>query len=1025
MKHYVLILIFFFITFNIATAQRQTANLKRQAVSLMNNGRYGEAIDLLNKYIAANAQEAEGYNLRGLSHEKRGIYQFAVLDFRRAVRLDPNVSEYKKNLERALRDWHLILYKQIEGYKREIAINPNFAFNYLEIGKCYRWLEEWAIAEEWYDQYLARDDNASPDEIIRYTEILSHTGSIVKGEKILKKYVDRYPDDWRLWSRYGYFTMWLGNYKNAEKAFLNALSFKPFFKEAQDGLDIARNEGYLVKQSPRSFEREYPIDRIYRLIKNSPKDEMLRLSLAEELTEAGRYEEAFVQLKTIKPNQEGTERFDALWTKLNILRETSYNSEIDRLYALLKANPLDRESTKAAADYLARLERYGEADEILSEYLELVPDDVELMILRAQYLSLAGDIQKSIDVMKILIEIDPFNKEAVEKIADLYAAEFDFDSSIEVLLKFLSRHEKTDYPDTRFKLAKYYAWNNDWEDAREYLDDLMLRDPDNLEYQLLRAQVSVWTVDANEFEDAEKYFKNNLDYDPSNLFALIGMATIKTWSMELPEAKEYIELARKVEPDNPIIVTAENFYNTQFMAQEDLEKLKIRQAGGELAQQGDCKSAIEKYKEYFETVPNPDRAAFIEYASLHICISDYDSAIEILTQLLDEQYEYDVAVYRAKAHLWNRDSLIALQEFKKLNEEKPDDFDVNLNLGDAYFMNKEYSDANRIYRSLLEQTNDNEERELLRQKIKLIPPSPFQQGLTGFINFILPYSLSLIPTASYYIDNQNLDFYTYGGKAEVGMLRYFTFGAAYSNTVINSRFVNQSIRNQSIASLNGYVYFYPLKYSTIGAGFGKLQIQNGGSKDIFDILIRYEKPEHYGLNFSYQKDDTRRVLYSPRLLGIDLDISSYILSGFYNYKKNLFADFSFRHNKISDGNKGNDFRIKLGKYFTKVFRAGYEFSFSDYALVHNLYYSPQDFPTHSLWGDYLLYNKNRLNVLIGGKIGYAPTVDFVISELWNETKYELFTDLFLFLRLGFSNSYRFDSSYRSYSVYFNVIWSFY
>ncbi|MDZ7763108.1 MAG: hypothetical protein U5K00_01590 [Melioribacteraceae bacterium] len=43
-----------------------------------------------------------------------------------------------------------------------------------------------------------RDDDASPDEIIRYTEILSHTGSIRKGEIILEEFVSRYPEDWRL-----------------------------------------------------------------------------------------------------------------------------------------------------------------------------------------------------------------------------------------------------------------------------------------------------------------------------------------------------------------------------------------------------------------------------------------------------------------------------------------------------------------------------------------------------------------------------------------------------------------------------------------------------------------------------------------------------------------------------------------------------------------------------------------------------------------------------------------------------------
>jgi tetratricopeptide (TPR) repeat protein len=230
-------------------------SLRKSALTQMNAGRFGEAIDLLNKFISANPQYAEGYNLRGICHRARNQFQNAVLDFRRAVKLKPDYRDAARNLAEAQAIWYAELEKKILGHKREIAINPDTPYNYLEIGKSYRWMEEWALAEEWYDQYLARDDDASPDEIIRYSEILAKTKHIRKGEKILKIYVERYPDDWRLWSKYGYFTMWMGRYKNAAKAFRTALQFKPYFKEAQDGLDMATKQAYVTQQDPRAFEK--------------------------------------------------------------------------------------------------------------------------------------------------------------------------------------------------------------------------------------------------------------------------------------------------------------------------------------------------------------------------------------------------------------------------------------------------------------------------------------------------------------------------------------------------------------------------------------------------------------------------------------------------------------------------------------------------------------------------------------------------------------------------------------------------
>ncbi len=96
MKHSIkiLIIINLFLSSLVLSQYRGYEAMKRQGISHMDNGKFGEAIDLFNKYIANNAQESEGYNLRGLCHEKRQIYKYAVLDFRRAIHLTSNDVEY-------------------------------------------------------------------------------------------------------------------------------------------------------------------------------------------------------------------------------------------------------------------------------------------------------------------------------------------------------------------------------------------------------------------------------------------------------------------------------------------------------------------------------------------------------------------------------------------------------------------------------------------------------------------------------------------------------------------------------------------------------------------------------------------------------------------------------------------------------------------------------------------------------------------------------------------------------------------
>ena len=78
------------------------------------------------------------------------------------------IKDINNNLNRATQNWYGQLYKKIEGHKREIAINPGKAVNYLEIGKCFKNFGNWSKAEEWYDDYLKREE-PSADEVIRYT----------------------------------------------------------------------------------------------------------------------------------------------------------------------------------------------------------------------------------------------------------------------------------------------------------------------------------------------------------------------------------------------------------------------------------------------------------------------------------------------------------------------------------------------------------------------------------------------------------------------------------------------------------------------------------------------------------------------------------------------------------------------------------------------------------------------------------------------------------------------------------------
>ncbi|MFA6025171.1 MAG: tetratricopeptide repeat protein, partial [Ignavibacteriaceae bacterium] len=636
----------------------------------MNIGKYGEAIDLLNKVVSAYPQEVEGYNLRGLSYEKRDQLMEAVYDFRAARKIAPNNQEVAKNLARATKNWYDQLYQKIEGHRREIAINPAKPVNYLEIGKCHKNLGQWATAEEWYDEYLKREEG-SADEIIRYTEILAHNNHIEKGEKILKIYVAKYPEDHRLWSRYGYFTLWLGKKKIALEAFEKALSFRPYFKEAMDGYDLARDKGYtytyfdttyrkLEKQRPQ----EYTIDKYYRMLKRDPADSETRFALVNELNKVSRTEEAYQQLLYLKPKFGQTERFTVLWDLIITEREKLFN---------------------------LRKEEYTKK-----------------------------------------FEENPGDKEAALFLADAYANLSDFDSGIATLEKFI-QSSQGEHPDVIFKIAQYSAWNKDWGKANVNLDEVLKKNPDNLEYQLLRGQINVWTE--QDLNVAEGYLNNYLGKNPKSMEALLGLGALYLQKRDFPKSEQYTNTAYGIDSTNEAVTQLMASIEFSKMREEQERLFSVLNEGRNFYYEGKCAEALPKYEAFLSKTENAN-VYQKEFADVQSCAKNYSTAISIYDQLLNQNYDFDVALARANAYYYSGDSINALNEFKKLSTEQPENADVKILLGDSYAKNRMYSQAEEIYTALLDSTTDSTQITILNQRLGWLPPTGLSSFFASFPNYI-------------------------------------------------------------------------------------------------------------------------------------------------------------------------------------------------------------------------------------------------------------------------------------------------
>lgn len=951
-KIILLLLCLFAIAFPLSAQSGQTA-LRSEAMKHIQAGRFGEAIDLLNKYVAAYPHLSDGLNLRGFCFEKRAQYGEAVLDYRRALMLTPNSSEIRKNLTRAENIWYPLLYRKIEGHKREIAINPQNPVNYLEIGKCMKNLGRWEDAETWYDNFLSRT-TASPDEIIRYSEILAHNNHLVKGEKILKTYTERFPDDQRLWSRYGFFTMWLGKFKIAVKAFESALAIKPFFKEAQDGLDQAKGHAYIFEWTDTTARRkhnapvkEYAIDKYYRVLKGKPGDENTRFLLLDELIKVKRFEEAYQQLQILSKTHSEDPKFQQLYDSVSTTRENLLKNRIEEYKALLEKNPSDRTSAL--------------------------------------------------------------------KLAESYSGLFDYDAAIKVLDDYMAQNSSSDNLDVRFRIAKYAGWNRDFGRSIEHVNFLLGREPGNLEYQLLRAQLAVWT--SHDYDIAQKYLENVLKKDPGNIEALLAFGTLQTNQGNFEEAKKLLETARGIDSLSKYVEQLDSYLAAEISRAEERKIFEILEEGRRiLVEKHSCEEALPKFDEYFSKATT-NHLFLIEYAEVNACAKNYPRAIELYTQALNEEYSFDAAFGRAKAYLWGNDSVSALSEFKKLAVEAPDNFEVHMLLGDAYLAMHQYDAARDVYDSLLEKTSDSSQIALIQPRYGWIPVSSFRSFMATFPNYI-----GFAPQFNYYSDNMRLRFQNSGGRLEFGITSFMSAGVSFIRGRLNS---NLFSRNYS--TFKGNIYLKLSPYLVLTGGFGNLTYQGTNNTPVYDATIRYEKQNKenkVSITGLYDKTDAGIILFSTRLIDYRIQANVFRLLGSFQNKSGLKASGVFSYLRLSDGNAGNDFTVRLGKAFDQDITAGYEYSFNNYSRKSNYYYSPKNFESHCLWGEWLMQNSQELELTLGAKIGYVPMNDFIMREISGTASYKVFSSLVLMGKVSAGGTYRFDAAYNYFTGAVSAFWSF-
>jgi tetratricopeptide (TPR) repeat protein len=952
-----IVLICIFMAGTPLVGQTDPAAMKREAAVHMDAGRYGEAIALLDKYLASNPNEADAFRMRGLCYQGRGQLEPAVADFRKALSLDRNNQQLQNLLsttEKSLRDR---VNQKIEGYKREIARNPGDPAAYLKIAQEYRAVDAWSDADQWYEEYFKRTDG-SPEEVLQYCEVLAKMNLLQKGESLLESSTKKFPRSAQLNSRHGYFLLWLGKFQSAEKEFERALSLSPSLSEAQEGLEQVHAAQRAPHPSAAGGQRpqpavESPIDNWLRMVRQNPSDDEARFSLVQELLKANRFDEALRNLDTLAFRNRDTLRIRDARMAVSMRRESVYRARIDECLVALKD--------------------------------------------------------------------DPANKGLLLQVAGLYAELGEYQSALDYVERVLKGMPSTEGADVRFRYAQYAAWGRYFKRALAQLEPLLLASPGNLDYQLLRGQIAVWSL--QDIDVGVRDLSNVVRLSPKNVPALVALSSALALQGDFTASRDYLDRARKIDPYSGDVKTGQQFYDDALRTETERANYAILDSARVLTASGECLKAIRKYEEYMAKVPDPGKTVLLAYADVQSCAKNQAKAIEVCDRVLAQGYDFDVALTRAKYILWSGDSLRALKEFKQLRAERPSDFQANLYLGESYQRLNEFNEARDIYQHLLDATANDDERAQVVSRMQYLPLTGLSAAFSAS-----PTRLAVSPPVSYYSDNQEFSLAKAAAHVEVGVASALSIGGNYGRTLLMS-----PLSNRYFTEAEGQLFLRFSGRLSASGNFGVLQSEGRKKKYIGDASVVYERPGILRIAATFQANDAALMLYSPYLIELPYDARLYRVTGSYNAPSGWALRGAYRILAVSDGNRGSEFQLRLGHVVYDGVTGGYEYAYSDFSRqapwipfsnhAEQLYYTPQNLESHSLWVEWQAEKDQDLSLNFGAKIGYIPSYDEGLRQVTGDLTYRAASPLLLTGSFSIGNTYRTDGRYNYVSVAFSLYWS--
>jgi len=475
-------------------------------------------------------------------------------------------------------------------------------------------------------------------------------------------------------------------------------------------------EFILAKLAADDGRFDEALSRLDKLAQKNPDNAVLRFERAMIMLDAARGDAAEAELRKVVAMQPNFYDAERILGRLLLDRAANDRAKVDdaltHLQAAFHVNPDDLVTGMAISQIYYSTGRNAEAEKALGTMLERAPDQRALNFMYAQVLTKLGRGDESRKYLERAVEVDPTFGNAIMQLIDIYQKSNEFDRAAEVLQPLIN--EDPVNLDLQRQQALFYLRGGQPEKARAAFKSLVEADPKDARSLYYLAEA---LTDLEQYDESDKIYRQLLEKTPddADLLASFGLSQIgqkklddaaKTFDTLLKQADvpenlqvlaktqlAYIALQRgqhaaAIEAVRPLMVFKDRINAQAVNIALDAMKRQKRF--------GDAIALLQPLVDKFASDPYVNA----RYVEMLARAGEKDRArIAAATQT---KFGVKNTIAAAEAFIQAEQFDVALGIIRDALRNKPDDTDLQFELGSVYERSGDKAAAEKAFLTLLE-----------------------------------------------------------------------------------------------------------------------------------------------------------------------------------------------------------------------------------------------------------------------------------------------------------------------------------